>query len=157
MRKPIRAVGIVIKDNNILLMWRKNNGREYFTFPGGGVEDEESVEETVVRELLEETSIKVKINKLLYTHHLIEDSDQYFYLCSYVSGEPRVSQTSREKKTMDGSLDLYNSLWVNFGEIDRLLLYPLEIKDWLIEDLKDNFKQIPREASLYRKDLRQTI
>ncbi len=35
--KRIRAVGILIKKNKVLLIHRKNE-KEYWVFPGGGVE-----------------------------------------------------------------------------------------------------------------------
>lgn len=91
MKKPIRAVGIVIKGEQILLlMWRKSGTKEYWTFPGGGVEGNETIEECVMRELHEETSIKIRIKKLLYRQTYLQDdgtfmSEQFFYLCGYVS------------------------------------------------------------------------
>ena len=61
----IRAVAIVIKDDSVLLMHRINKDRgEYWTFIGGGVEEGESVEDAVIRELYEEASLKASINKL---------------------------------------------------------------------------------------------
>lgn len=88
MRRPVRAVAILIKNNEILLMWRNKEGKEYWTFPGGGVEGDEKTEEAVIRELREETTVEGKVEKLLY--HQIYDhesennwgSEQYFYLCS---------------------------------------------------------------------------
>jgi ADP-ribose pyrophosphatase YjhB (NUDIX family) len=34
-----RAAAVIIKDGKILLMRRVKNGREYFVFPGGGIEN----------------------------------------------------------------------------------------------------------------------
>ena len=62
IRKPIRAVAIVIRDKQVLLMWRKLHGHEYYVLPGGGVEGEETVEEAVLREIQEETSLNIKID-----------------------------------------------------------------------------------------------
>jgi len=157
MRKSIRAVGIVIKKDKVLLMWRKNEGKEYYTFPGGGVEEKESVEDAVVRELKEETSTENKIIKLLYHHHLINDGDQYFYLCQYLSGKTEIGKNSEEAREMKSGQNLFKPLWASIKELDKLLLYPLEVRDWLIEDYKDDFKRTPRKASLEIKDLRQEI
>jgi 8-oxo-dGTP diphosphatase len=77
-----RVSGIIIKEGKILLIRRVKEGREYFVFPGGGVEDNESVEEALVRELKEEASIDIqylmpralKSNAVIY----LEDGDDKF-------------------------------------------------------------------------------
>lgn len=48
-RVGIRAVAILIKGGQVLLMHRTRNGKEFWVFPGGGVEENESVEEAVAR------------------------------------------------------------------------------------------------------------
>ena len=63
--KRIRAVAVIVNNRKILLMHRINNGKEYHVFPGGGVENGETVEQAVLREVQEETSLEVKIEKLL--------------------------------------------------------------------------------------------
>lgn len=160
MRKPIRAVGICIKDNEILLMWRKKEGREYWVFPGGGVEDNEKPEESVLRELQEETTVTAKVEKLLY-HHIYDHnennwgSDQYFYLCSYISGTPKLRKDSPEVEKMKSGTNLFKPQWVSIEKLSDLLLYPLEIRDWLIEDIESGFAKTPREQRLKLTDLRE--
>ncbi len=66
-RKPALATdGVLIKDGKILLVKR---GREPFkgrhALPGGFVEHGETVEEAVIRELKEETSLKTEVVRLL--------------------------------------------------------------------------------------------
>ena len=58
---------------------------------------------------------------------------------------------------MKSGQNLFKPLWASIKELDKLLLYPLEVRDWLIEDYKDDFKRTPRKASLEIKDLRQAI
>lgn len=40
-RTGIRAAGILIKDNKILLIHRTREGKEFWVLPGGGVEKNE--------------------------------------------------------------------------------------------------------------------
>lgn len=136
--KKIRAVAILIKKDEVLLIHKKNE-KEYFVFPGGGVEIGETTEEAVIREMLEETTMEVKINKLLYHHVYDNNTEQYFYLCDYLSGEPKLDENSEEKKKMQEGKDFYNPLWIKIKELKNMLIYPLEIKDLLIEDYKNNF------------------
>lgn len=61
----ITADGILIKNQQILLVKRKNKPfKGKWALPGGFVEYEEKTEDTVIREVLEETGLKTKINQL---------------------------------------------------------------------------------------------
>jgi 8-oxo-dGTP pyrophosphatase MutT (NUDIX family) len=154
--KPTRAVGIVIRDNVVLLMHRIKNGKEYYVFPGGGVEENESVEEAVLREVLEETTLKIKVGRKIYLHDYGESSGHY-YLCDYIEGEPQLGD-SIEKEIMEmGKGDYYNPLWVNIDKLEEMLVYPLEVRDWLIADLKNGFSKKVRAAKLRISELRQTL
>lgn len=138
--KKIRAVAILIRKDEVILMYRRNI-KEYFNFPGGGVEKGETIEQGVLRELKEETSIKAKINKLLYKHIYDDNSEQHFYLCNYISGKPKLAENSIENRKDDLSLgkDFHKPLWIKIDKLKNMLIYPLEIRDLLIEDFKNNF------------------
>ena len=156
-RTGVRAVAILIKDNKILLMHRSRDNKKYWVFPGGGVEKNESVQNAVIREIEEEASIKSEIIKLLYSHKYSDtDGCHYFYLCKYISGTPKLGNFN-ELQIMKKGNQTYKPIWVNIKKLANLLPYPLEIRDWLIEDFKNSFKDAPRSAILETKDLRQKI
>lgn len=154
MNKRIRAVGIVINQGKVLLMYRKRPEKEYYIFPGGGVEAGEEVKDAVVRELWEETSIKVSVGELLYHLKFSDDTEQYFYLCDYLAGEPELGDFIEKEKMSRGN-NFYQPLWWELTKLPETLLYPLEVRDWLIEDLKSNFSQVPREADFKVENIRQ--
>ena len=155
--KRIRAVAIIINDKKVLLMHRIKNGKDYRVFPGGGVENGETVEQAVLREVQEETSLEVKIEKLLY-HHIYDDhTEHFFYLCRYVSGEPKLGDGNELREMAESNANFYNPAWHEIKGLPQLLLYPLEIRDWFIEDAKVNFENTPREATLKVSELRQTL
>ena len=57
--------GIVLSDGKILLIKRKNDPfKGKWALPGGFVEYGEKVEDAVLREIFEETSLKTSINKI---------------------------------------------------------------------------------------------
>ncbi len=156
-RIGIRAVGILIKSNKILLIHRTREGKEFWVLPGGGVEKNEKVEDTVVREIKEEAGIKSEIVKLLYTHEYSDiGNQQFFYLCKYISGTPKLGNFN-EFQTMKSGNQIYKPVWVEIVKLPKMLLYPLEIRDWLVEDYKNNFKETPRTAILKTIDRRQEI
>ena len=62
----IRVAGIVIKDNRVLMV--KNLRSDYIYSLGGRLKFGESAREGVVREVREETGIKMEIDRLGFIH-----------------------------------------------------------------------------------------
>ena len=62
IREAARA--IALKDNKIALLFVSKDGR-YHKLPGGGIEQGESIEEALFREMREETGCKIKITSEL--------------------------------------------------------------------------------------------
>ncbi len=137
--KRNRAAGIVIRDGKILLMHRINKGDEYWVFPGGGQEKGETQDQTAVREIAEETTVRVKAGKLLY--HITWDTaeENFFYLCEYLSGEPRLDENSEEFAKAQGGEQIYEPSWVEVDKIANIKLYQLEVRDLLLRDYQAGF------------------
>lgn len=152
--KRIRAVGIVVKGDDVLLMHRRNI-KEYFVFPGGGVEEGETIEQAVLRELKEETTLDVGIKKLLYRHVYDDGSEQYFFLCDYISGEPKLADDSVESKKMLGGNEYYRPVWVKIAMMKGLLVYPLEIRDSVMNDAEQGFAGPMKASTIKIAELRQ--
>ena len=66
----IRAGAIIIKDGKLLMV---GNNRDYLYSVGGRVKFGETAEEAVVREVFEETGVKMEIDRLGFVH------ENYFY------------------------------------------------------------------------------
>lgn len=79
-------------ENGYAFMHRKDvikrkDYQEYYTFPGGGLEENETPQEGVIREIEEEFGIKVKVIKKLYEIKSEKFNQlEIFYLCEYISG-----------------------------------------------------------------------
>jgi len=155
--KPTRAAGIIIKgDTRILLMHRIKNGDEYYTFPGGGVEESETLSDAVIREIFEETTLKVIIDRELYFHDY-ETSEGHYFLCKYLHGEPKLGDSIEKERMKKDKNDFYKPEWIETNKLNNLLVYPLEIRDWLITDLANGFSYDIRIAKLKTSDLRQSL
>jgi len=62
-----RYQGAIIRDHHILLLKQIEHasGRSYWQIPGGGIEPDETEEQCVQREMLEETGLSVQVESLL--------------------------------------------------------------------------------------------
>ena len=70
MEERIRLAGIIPMKDGFVFMHRtnvvSNPIKDYYTFPGGGREGNETFEEGVKREVKEEFGIDVEVKELLY-------------------------------------------------------------------------------------------
>ena len=63
-RERVGCRAIIVRDGKVLLSWEER--KNVYMSPGGGVEEGETLEECVVRELSEEAGYKVKVIKPLF-------------------------------------------------------------------------------------------
>ncbi|MFK4425412.1 NUDIX hydrolase [Bacillus mycoides] len=61
----VRVTGILIEGEKVLLVKQKVVNRNW-SLPGGRVENGETLEEAMIREMREETGLEVRIKRLLY-------------------------------------------------------------------------------------------
>lgn len=121
MRTDIRANAIIVRDNKILLIHRKKNGDEYWVFPGGGIEEGESGEEAVSREVKEETDLEVtKITEVFKADN--DDGRIHpYYLVEVGEGKPKLSAMAPEEVNDN---NWYNPEWIELGKLEGLKIYP---------------------------------
>lgn len=72
----IRVSGILEKDGKYLLVnhSKLNDDNIFWNFPGGGVDKNESVENTLIREFKEETNLDITIGKFVFINQVIASS-----------------------------------------------------------------------------------
>ena len=82
--------GIIFKDDLVLICRRKPEKSlgGYWEFPGGKVEDGESYEESLLRELIEELNLKVEIKRHFFdiVHHYDKGSIELISFICVTSG-----------------------------------------------------------------------
>ncbi|OGZ32939.1 MAG: hypothetical protein A2V69_02965 [Candidatus Portnoybacteria bacterium RBG_13_40_8] len=120
-----RVAAVIIKDNKILLMRRIKDGQEYFVFPGGGIKENESVEDAIIREIKEELSLDAKIDKLLFQ---IENrgQEELYFLIKEFSGIPELSGPEKERMNENNQ---YYPEWIDLDKIQDLSnLYPEAVR-----------------------------
>ena len=139
----IRLAGIVPMGEGFALMHRKDvlknpDRQEYYVFPGGGREGEETFEAGTIREIKEEFGIEVKIVKKVYEEYSeVFNQRTIYYLCEYLSGEfgtgtgPEFSNNPKYKDS-----GKYIPEIVNRDEIENIPLMPPDIKEKFVKDIK---------------------
>mgnify|MGYP004503859325 FL=1 len=140
----IRVAGILPIENGFAFMHRvgvKNHPiGDYYTFPGGGREGDETLEDGTKREIKEEFGINVEVVKQLYSLENGEvNKKEYFYLCKYIDGEFGTGEGpefSNDPKYADRGQ--YIPEIVDRKEVEKITLLPTEIRDKFIEDVKNN-------------------
>ena len=127
MDKRVSSRAIIIEDNKLLTMFRrkiKNDGsvKEYYVIPGGGLEEGETLEENVIRELKEEFNVDIEIIKFLGTEEY-EDTIANYFLCKIFNGIPKLGGEELERMTPQ---NYYEIKYIDLREID---CYDINAKD----------------------------
>ncbi len=132
--------GIVNYNDKIVLIHRiktKDDGtvRDYYVTPGGKIEENESHEEALRREIKEELGIKIEIKDLCLEldDRDYNDSFQYFYNCNYKAGELGTGDGPEftDKENYKGVFEI---VLVDKKEISKLNLVPEKIKEILVNN-----------------------
>lgn len=128
-----RSSGAIVKNGSILLIHRIKNGREYFILPGGSMEDGESGEQTLIRELQEEASVTVEIiKKMGEFFNNFDNRTHRVYLCKIVRGAVRLGGPEADRHNDDNK---YLLEWHPITKLKEIPLVPTEAKDLILSNL----------------------
>ena len=117
------------KGDEVLLIHRHKNGDEYWVLPGGGVEDEETLEEALKREVMEETSLEVLSFELIHECPGFEGRKHFFFEVKTENNDPELG--GPEKENMNEN-NVYILEWVDRKKAKTLVnLFPEEIREHL--------------------------
>lgn len=153
----IRAGGIVVHDNKVLMIHRIRGEQEYYVFPGGGVDVGETVHQGIVREIMEETSQTVTVEHILYHLDFTDDSDQYYGLCRYIGGG--ALKLNGPEIAHQSATNQHNPIWVPIDDLPHMTVYPANIRDWFVADypaIQNGEKPTRHETHAYTGDRRSS-
>ncbi len=136
MKFGIAIKGIIRKDDKILVLKRSSTddfNSEIWETVGGGMKEEESPEEALKREIMEETGIEVKVVEPFRTFTFRKDTGEFkvgiTFICDYISGEIRLSEEHSDYK------------WIKPEEFENLESIPS-----LYEEIKLYFEKYGKRA-----------
>lgn len=132
-----RVEALIINDDKILTIHRKNHGQEYWVLPGGGWEERETAKDSVAREVWEETNLKVAVVKPVFFLYVENDGQKLVYLCKYLGGEPELGNFNEKKKMAEDPEQFYEPCWLPISDLVNYQLYTLEFRDWFLQHYKE--------------------
>jgi ADP-ribose pyrophosphatase YjhB (NUDIX family) len=139
------ARAIIIEDDNILVMHRNKSGSEYFTLVGGRINDAETPEQAVVREVKEETGMDVTQAQLVFVEdHRAPYNAQYIFLCKAAPHGPVAIQDSSEEGYLNRlSINLHKPFWVRTQAFSKLQFRTPQLQAAIVQGLKKGFPKKP--------------
>ena len=131
--RGFRASGIIVKNNKISLMRQIYKGEDFYNLPGGGLEDNETLEQTCKREIKEEFNINVKIGRLIY---ILDTPSRlnFVFECKYLSGKIKLG--GPEKIRMKDN-DKYFVEWIDISKLKKINLQPEKTQEALSKYLQN--------------------
>lgn len=143
MGKAARA--IIIENGKFLAMYRNKYGSEYYTLVGGRVQENESIGEALVREVREETGLKIKSGQLVYIEQHPEPyNEQYIYLCEVEPhGDIAIDDASEEGLMNKLDMNIHKPYWVQLKSLSHLQFRTPQLQQAIITALKKGFPKEP--------------
>ncbi len=132
----IRVTGILIEDDKILLVKQKVSEKRNWSLPGGKLEQGETLEQGIIREMKEETGLDIEIIKMLYLCDVSASSNTLLhitFLLKRVGGEIELPSNKYENNPI---------FEVRFVALDDLKLYGFSEKfvELIINEFPDSGK-----------------
>lgn len=141
--KKNRASAIIPYEEGLIVIKRikgnNENREEYYTIPGGGQEEGETIEEATLREIQEELGIDIELTDKCYELES-QGRKQYFFVAKYKSG--KIGSGIGEEMTNINyeKYGAYIPEIISINEIKNIKLLPEEIKSIIISNFNDIFK-----------------
>ena len=137
----VRAVAILIEDNQVALIERQRGEHHYFSFPGGGVDKGETDEQAVIREVDEELGLRVTVERKLAQVWFRGNRQEYF-LVHKIDGEFGTG-TGEEYQSYRPEHGTYLPLMMPIAELLNHPVLPVEMAKLVLRSQTDGWPLEP--------------
>ena len=116
------ARAIIIENGKLLVMFRNKHGSQYYTLVGGRLDGDETPEQAVDREVMEETGLKVTSSRLVFFEdHPEPYNKQYIFLCEVAPhGDVAIQDYSEEGMMNRLEANVHKPLWVELKGLEQI-------------------------------------
>ena len=92
MKKVNVSAAVIVKDNKYFIAKRNKDKHlgGYFEFPGGKQNDNETLEQTVIREIKEELNVDITVDRKLGDEHYSDEKINvhlHYFFCTIIKGD----------------------------------------------------------------------
>ena len=140
---------ILIEDDKLALIERHRTGLHYFIFPGGGIDEGETPEQTAIREAEEELGIIVAIIQKV-AELFFKENTQHYYLVNKISGKFGTG-TGEEYGEYNPAHGTYLPLWMAIADVKNKNVLPRELAELVVLCAHEGWPQIPSQFFLENK------
>ena len=118
----------VVQGGRLLILHRRKRGDAYDAIPGGKIEDGETPTQAAVREIEEETSLRVRVGAPVLV--LENDGRREFYFdARKITGEPVLGGS---EAAFSSPANAYALGWLALTDLKHAPIRPQALKDWLV-------------------------
>lgn len=135
-----RAGIILIHEGKLALIERNRQGRHYFAFPGGGVDEGETDEQAAIREAEEELGIRVEIIQKAAEVLRTGRRNQVYFVVKWVDGDFGTG-TGEEYGEFDPFYGTYKPVWMPLDEILVNNVVPRGLAELTAKSHRDGWKE----------------
>jgi len=125
--KGDRAAVFIVRDGNLLVFHRRKNGEVYDAIPGGTLEPGETPAEAAIREIGEETGLRVTLSEPVLELTNQGRRETYFDALTAV-GEPRLGGPEKRRNSPENA---YTLGWVPLAEAGGRPIQPEALRRWI--------------------------
>lgn len=141
-----RAGIVLIQKDKVALIERHRAGLDYFVFPGGGVDEGETLEQAAIREAMEELGIEVAIKQKVAEIQIGQKSKQVYFLVEQVGGEfgSGDGEEYTDADPNDPSEGIFIPIWMPIDELaSHEKIYPVALTELVCKSTTAGWAETP--------------
>ncbi|MEW5939490.1 MAG: NUDIX domain-containing protein, partial [Chloroflexota bacterium] len=136
----VRAVALLIQNDSVAVMERHRDGRHYFIFPGGGVEEGESVEQAAAREVEEELGVQARVTRQV-AEVWFNGNRQLYFLAEQTGGEFGAGTGPEFTEPFDPIHGTYHPRWMPIADLLSNPVVPVEVAELIARYRKEGWPE----------------
>jgi 8-oxo-dGTP diphosphatase len=149
----VRAGVVLIENGKVALIERHRAGKHYYVFPGGGVDAGETPEQAAIREMEEETGLRVTVQRKLAEIYF-GLSEQVYFLVDRQDGKfgTGTGIEFTDSDPDDPTEGIYIPIWMPLEELPQHEnVYPVDVAALVVEAVNAGWPEEPIVVVEYTK------